>query len=60
MEKALSKKSISALKQNAEKMTDIEFKKQGSSMLSALVEVVNEAMEQGKVASKHFRPLHRN
>ena len=54
MEKALSKKSISALKQNAEKMTDVEFKKQGSSMLSALVKVVNEAMEQGKVASKHF------
>lgn len=54
MEKALSKKSITSLKQNAEKMTDVEFKKQGGSMLSALVKVVNESMEQGKVASKHF------
>ena len=54
MEKALSKKSITSLKQNAEKMTDVEFKKQGGSMLSALVKVVNESMEQGKVVSKHF------
>lgn len=54
MEKALSKKSINALRQNAETMSDVDFRRQGSSMLSALVKVVNEAMNQGKLASKHF------
>lgn len=54
MEKALSKKSINVLRQNAETMSDVDFRRQGSSMLSALVKVVNEAMNQGKLASKHF------
>ena len=54
MEKTLSKKAINSLKKNAETMTDIEFKKQGNFMISALINIVNEAMNQGKVASRHF------
>lgn len=54
MEKALTKKSISNLQRNAETMSDKDFKKQASSMLGALVNNVQKAMDDGKVASKHF------
>ena len=54
MEKALTKKSISNLKKNAETMSDKDFKKQATSMLGALVNNVQKAMEDGKVASNHF------
>lgn len=50
----MSKKSINSLKKSAETISDVDFRRQGSSMVAALVKVVNEAMNQGKVASKHF------
>lgn len=54
MEKALTKKSIGNLQKNAENMSDKDFRKQGSSVLGALTNVVQKAMEDGKVASQHF------
>lgn len=54
MEKALSKKNILKLKENAETMPDKDFRKQGLSMLGALTNNVQKAMEDGKVASQHF------
>lgn len=54
MEKSLTKKSISNLQKNAETMSNKEFKKQASSMLGALVNNVQKAMEDGKISSHHF------
>ena len=54
MEKALTKKSISNLQKNAESMSDKDFRKQGYSILGALTNVVQKAIENGKVASQHF------
>lgn len=54
MVKALTKKSISNLQKNAETMSNKDFKKQATSMLGALVNNVQKAMEDGKVASNHF------
>ena len=54
MKKLLTKKSISNLQKNAETMSNKDFKKQATSMLGALVNNVQKAMEDGKVASNHF------
>ena len=54
IQKALTKKSIGNLQKNAENMSDKDFRKQGSSVLGALTNVVQKAMEDGKVASQHF------
>ena len=53
MEKAL-KKSICNLQKNAENMSDKDFRKQGYSVLGALTNIVQKAMEEGEVASQHF------
>lgn len=54
MDKALTKKSINNLQKNAATMSDKDFKKQASSMMCALVNNVQSAMEEGKISSMHF------
>ena len=54
MKKNISKKTIAKFSENAGKMSDIEFKKQGKHILSELIIIVKTAMEKGEISSKHF------
>jgi len=54
MKNTLSKKKLEDLKRNAAEMPDAEFKRQSETIISAIVNIVKETVDQGKTTSNHF------